>query len=212
MALVNDIPAGAHVLATRIPEYRCVEGLEYGRHVSAPGWSGYYVRPADSDLPMAIARMDPTAREPDDAIVEAIGAEIDEAKAPVVIVAARPTHLEELETLPGALTLAEAKAAAASAGYRVIDEGEGGLCETTTAWNGRRSHVVTVTEESPTHNSQNPQNPTDPAGRMDALIARARAFDDRPHARIVAMLEGLLTEDQWREVEAMVDRRGRASK
>lgn len=52
-----------------------------------------------------------------------------------------------------------------------------------------------------------PQKPTDPAGRMDALIERARAFDDRPHARIVAMLEGLLTEDQWRELEAAAERR-----
>jgi hypothetical protein len=78
--MTNDIPAGGHVLATRIPAHRTIEGLEYGRHVVTPGWSGYYVRPADSALLMAVARMTPADNElvGDDAeTVEAIEAELD---------------------------------------------------------------------------------------------------------------------------------------
>ena len=54
--MTNDIPAGTHVLHTRIPEGHAVQGLEYGRSVATPGWSGYYTQPADTDLPMAVAR------------------------------------------------------------------------------------------------------------------------------------------------------------
>ena len=59
----NNLPDGEQVLATRIPEGRTVDGLEYGRHVSAPGWSGYYVRPSGSPLPMMVARLTPTEDE-----------------------------------------------------------------------------------------------------------------------------------------------------
>ncbi|SFD86296.1 hypothetical protein SAMN05660831_02484 [Thiohalospira halophila DSM 15071] len=68
-------------LNTRIPEGRTVEGLEYGSHVTAPdrSWSGYHVRPADSDLPMMVARLTPATDEQEDSdaeTVEAIEAEI----------------------------------------------------------------------------------------------------------------------------------------
>ncbi len=60
----NDLPTDARVLDTRIPEHH-VDGLEYGRHVKTPRWTGYYVRPAGSPLPMMVARMDPTVDDPD---------------------------------------------------------------------------------------------------------------------------------------------------
>lgn len=78
--MTNDLPQDARVLTTRIPESRTVEGLAYGRHVSTPGWSGYYVRPADSQLPMGVARMTPADDElldDDDEIVVAIDCELD---------------------------------------------------------------------------------------------------------------------------------------
>lgn len=46
-----------------------------------------------------------------------------------------------------------------------------------------------------------------PDERMDALVQRVRTFDDCPHARLLAMAESLLTEAQWRELEALVARR-----
>ncbi|MFP4129673.1 MAG: hypothetical protein ACLFSJ_02925, partial [Halorhodospira sp.] len=49
---------------------------------------------------------------------------------PVAVVAASESGLKEVEALPPAATLASAKAAAAARGYRVIDVGEGGQCET----------------------------------------------------------------------------------
>jgi len=52
----------------------------------------------------------------------------------VVVVAAYDDALEELEALSPAATLASAKVAAAARGYRVIDVGEGGNCETSGAW------------------------------------------------------------------------------
>ena len=55
----NDLPYNERVLDTRIPEHH-VDGLEYGRHVTTPRWTGYYVRPAGSALPFMVARMDPT--------------------------------------------------------------------------------------------------------------------------------------------------------
>ena len=54
--MTNDMPYNEHVLSTRIPEGHTVAGLEYGRHVSTPGWTGYYVRPSGSDLELAVAR------------------------------------------------------------------------------------------------------------------------------------------------------------
>ena len=65
----NDLPYNERVLDTRIPE-RHVDGLEYGRHVSTPRWTGYYVRPEGSALPMMVARLDPTADDPDLAELE----------------------------------------------------------------------------------------------------------------------------------------------
>ncbi|MQM38461.1 hypothetical protein KBTX_02472 [wastewater metagenome] len=76
----NDLPAGDLVLSTRIPEYSTVQGLDYGRHVSSLGWSGYYVRPAGSGLPMAVARLTPASDElegDDAAIVAAIREELE---------------------------------------------------------------------------------------------------------------------------------------
>ena len=63
---------------------------------------------------------------------------------PVAVVAA--DTLEEVEELPPAMTLDQAKAAATARGYQVIDVGEGGNCETTDAWSGSTAHVVTVEE------------------------------------------------------------------
>jgi len=57
--MINDLPSDARVLDTRIPEHY-VEGLDYGRHVTTPRWTGYYVRPAGSALPFMVARIDPT--------------------------------------------------------------------------------------------------------------------------------------------------------
>ncbi len=65
----NDLPTDARVLDTRIPEHY-VEGLDYGRHVSTPRWTGYYVRPEGSALPFMVARMDPEADAPDVADLE----------------------------------------------------------------------------------------------------------------------------------------------
>ena len=76
--MVNDLPAGERVLATCIPERRTVEGLDYGRHVSTPGWSGYYVRPSDCDMPMMVARLDPEHLDGDAETVDAITAEMGE--------------------------------------------------------------------------------------------------------------------------------------
>jgi len=73
----NDLPQDCRVLNTRIPEGHTVEGLKYGRHVSTPGWSGYYVRPADSDLPMMVARLDPEHVGNDAETLDAIAAEMD---------------------------------------------------------------------------------------------------------------------------------------
>lgn len=47
----------------------------------------------------------------------------------------------------------------------------------------------------------------DPAERMNALVAHVRAFDDCPHARIAAMVESLLTPEQWDALEALAARR-----
>jgi len=65
---------------------------------------------------------------------------------PVAVVAASESGLEEIEALPPTATLASAKAAVAARGYRVIDVGEGGQCETTASWrrDGTVAHVVTV--------------------------------------------------------------------
>jgi len=78
----SDLPTDARVLDTRIPEHY-VEGLDYGRHVTTPGWTGYYVRPKGSALPFMVARMDPEADAPDLAELE------DE-------IAARPAEAERV--------------------------------------------------------------------------------------------------------------------
>ena len=44
------------MLATRIPEGQKVKGLEYGAHVSRPGWNGYHVRP-EGRGPYGLARL-----------------------------------------------------------------------------------------------------------------------------------------------------------
>lgn len=78
-------------ITTRLPESRHVEGLEYGRHVSGNGWSGYFVRPADSYLPMKMARLTPAGDElegDDDEIVAAIEAELYEVTSTAEQVAA----------------------------------------------------------------------------------------------------------------------------
>lgn len=68
---------------------------------------------------------------------------------PVVIVGG-PDDAPELEQIAELdeefETLDEAKAHVASLGYRVVDLGEGGNCETTDAWSSDRitQHVVTV--------------------------------------------------------------------
>lgn len=75
----NDLPQGERVLATRIPEHRRVAGLEYGRHVSTPGWSGYYVKLPEQPV-WAVARLTPAEDElagDDAAILAAIREELD---------------------------------------------------------------------------------------------------------------------------------------
>lgn len=70
----------AVMLDTRIPETHQVEGLEYGRHLSGTGWSGYYVRPEGVEH-WGIARQTPASDEIHDSdaeIVEAIREEIAE--------------------------------------------------------------------------------------------------------------------------------------
>jgi len=61
----NDLPSDAPVLDTRIPDHHAVDGLDYGRHVTTPRWTGYYIRPTGSALPFMVARLDPTADDPD---------------------------------------------------------------------------------------------------------------------------------------------------
>lgn len=69
------------VLSTRIPEGRGVRGLQYGAHVSLPGSTGYYVRPARGHGgKWAVARQTPADDElpgtgSDRAIMYAIRAE-----------------------------------------------------------------------------------------------------------------------------------------
>jgi hypothetical protein len=69
----------APILATRIPEGRAVEGLEYGAHYSSRGWTGYHVRPTGSGLPFGVARQTPASdelEESDEATVGEIGTEL----------------------------------------------------------------------------------------------------------------------------------------
>jgi len=49
------------ILDTRIPEHRSVPGLQYGAHVSRPGWTGYYVNATGSRW--VIARQTPADNE-----------------------------------------------------------------------------------------------------------------------------------------------------
>ncbi|MDZ7810650.1 MAG: hypothetical protein U5L11_11745 [Arhodomonas sp.] len=48
-----------------------------------------------------------------------------------------------------------------------------------------------------------PYREATPADRMDALIERVRAYTDRPDARLLAMVETLLTTEQWNALEAI---------
>ena len=66
------------MLATRIPEGHKVEGLDYGAHVSRPGWNGYNVRPEGGGA-WGLARLTPAPDETeptDAATVEAIRQEL----------------------------------------------------------------------------------------------------------------------------------------
>jgi len=49
------------IIDTRIPEHRSVPGLQYGAHVSRPGWTGYYVNATGSRW--VIARQTPADDE-----------------------------------------------------------------------------------------------------------------------------------------------------
>ena len=60
--MMNDLPSDSRVLETRIPEGRAVEGLDYGRHVTTPRWTGYYVRPSGCSR-WGIARETPASDE-----------------------------------------------------------------------------------------------------------------------------------------------------
>lgn len=74
----THIDDDAVMLTTRIPEWRRVEGLHYGAHVSMYGSTGYYVRLEDGDR-WGVARMTPADDElvgDDDAIVAAISDEL----------------------------------------------------------------------------------------------------------------------------------------
>lgn len=66
----------------------------------------------------------------------------------IAIVEAGNDHLRELERLRAADSLESAKIQVAQEGYNVIDEGDGGKCETTDCWeHGTTLHVVTVTPD-----------------------------------------------------------------
>lgn len=68
----------APILQTRIPQSRAVSGLQYGAHVTQPGWDGYYIRPLGCGR-WGVARQTPAADElelDDEAIVGAIRAEL----------------------------------------------------------------------------------------------------------------------------------------
>lgn len=62
--MTNDLPTEAVTLSTGIPE-RTVAGPEYGRRIAMSAWSGYYIRPAGSGLPFAVARLTPADDELD---------------------------------------------------------------------------------------------------------------------------------------------------
>ena len=147
----NSLPRDVYVLRTRIPEAFPVQGLDYGAHATLPEGSGYFVRPSDSDLPLAFARQDPTIEDSDADIVAAVAEEITAALLPVIVVEAGERYLEPVAELRPALTIESAKQEATAAGYAVIDERQGGNCETTDAWDHRRVvHVVTVLPAAPT--------------------------------------------------------------
>lgn len=64
----------------------------------------------------------------------------------IIIIEAGDGYIEEIDRLDAVETLEEAKAAAREAGYRVIDIGDGGQCETNDTWDqsGETYHLVTV--------------------------------------------------------------------
>jgi len=72
--------------------------------------------------------------------------ESEQASAPVVIVEAWPFELWEAGELHPVATLDAAKRMVRECGYRVLDDDEGGQCESTEAWDPARGllHVVTV--------------------------------------------------------------------
>ena len=101
---------------------------------------------------------------------------------PVVIIDART--LEIITELPPAPSVEDAKAAATEAGYRVIDQGEGGNCETTDAWeHGRTLHVVTVEAARP--------DPA-PAGRTGSATDGGQAGRAEP-----TTVNGFPVKDGW---------------
>jgi hypothetical protein len=64
----------------------------------------------------------------------------------IVIVEAGENYIQEIERLGAVETLEQAKTAARDAGYTVIDDGEGGQCETNDTWDDTEDmrHIVTV--------------------------------------------------------------------
>jgi len=90
-------------------------------------------------LSAAYDAMDEEQRRRVDAHADA-ALEVQPGGYPVVAVGAE--NLEELEELPPAMTLGQAKATAAARGHQVVDQG----CESTDAWRGATAHVVTVEE------------------------------------------------------------------
>lgn len=66
---------------------------------------------------------------------------------PIIVVDA--AHgMKEVDRLPPVETLKEAKSAAGSAGYEVVDSGPGGDCETTSTWHSDETvHLITVKRE-----------------------------------------------------------------
>lgn len=95
--ITPELPRDVHVLRTRIPRGRTVEGLAYGRHVGAPGWDGCYVRPYGA-ITWGVARLAPAAEAPGDdvAIVAAIRAELEGALSNEVRAALRLLQADPL--------------------------------------------------------------------------------------------------------------------
>lgn len=90
--------------------------------------------------------LDETNDNGDPIVYDADGAQVVPTPTyPVVIVEAGDSYITEIDRLDPVATLDEAKQAARDAGYTVIDDGEGGQCETNNTWaDGEMMHLVTV--------------------------------------------------------------------